>query len=389
MPQKQGDHLNVGEIKSSIIMFILQTMGPVGEPAIRDFLLKKYDVINQGTINRHLHDLQKLDCIELIPPQKKGLRNYWDITKIKNLKKIRKEFPELRLNTHEKAILLILRGIWSARYKEDSTITYLEISYSTSVLDWLKLYIQLLMSTSFFNACIEVGIIKLYERIYKIYTTSNGSYRYQRINELLIVCYKACVKYYPDFKISEKEFADAMNAEAHHWETIQFLTKGYFSKFIKNSFPGLPEEMFLLISKTRFSEIEKIPEKIPGEINDKDLVNYMLNTISLIIDQEWHYMFSKNNLLLEHFLNQDILFGVDSDDEHDLVKKTIKNHTLPSRFTKPNHLIIQQAALADSKPVSDIIYKYKQPAQFSDGSNNPDEINQKVLKYYSDLIGND
>jgi len=71
MPQKQGDHLNVGEVKSSIIMFILQTMEPVEEPAIRDFLLQKYNVINQGTINRHLHDLQKLDCIELIPPQKK------------------------------------------------------------------------------------------------------------------------------------------------------------------------------------------------------------------------------------------------------------------------------------------------------------------------------
>jgi len=71
MPQKQGDHLKVGEVKSSIIMFILQTMEPVEEPAIRDFLLQKYNVINQGTINRHLHDLQKLDCIELIPPQKK------------------------------------------------------------------------------------------------------------------------------------------------------------------------------------------------------------------------------------------------------------------------------------------------------------------------------
>jgi hypothetical protein len=33
-------------------------------------------------------------------------------------------------------------------------------------------------------------------------------------------------------------------------------------------------------------------------------------------------------LLLEHFLIQDILIGVDSDDEHDFVKKTIENRGL-------------------------------------------------------------
>jgi len=97
MPKKQGDHLNVGEVKSSIIMFILQNVRSVGEPAIRDFLLQEYNVMNQGNINRHLHDLQKLDCIELIPPQKKGLRNYWDITKIKNLKKIQMILKQISL----------------------------------------------------------------------------------------------------------------------------------------------------------------------------------------------------------------------------------------------------------------------------------------------------
>jgi len=119
MPKKQGDRLNVGEVKSSIIYFILENVKSVGEPAIRNFLSQKYDLMDQGNINRHLHDLQKLDCIELIPPQKKGLRNYWDITKLKNLKNIRREFSELRLNTHEKSINIILQEIGRGKYSPD------------------------------------------------------------------------------------------------------------------------------------------------------------------------------------------------------------------------------------------------------------------------------
>ena len=129
--------------------------------------------------------------------------------------------------------------------------------------------------------------------------------------------------------------------------------------------------------------MEKIPEKIPDEINDKDLVSYMLNTISLIIEQKWNYKFAKDDLLLKHFFDQDMLFGVDSDDEHNFVKKTIENHTLPRGSTEPHNLILREAELADLRLASEIIYKYKQPAQFSDGCNNPNEVYQKVLEYYS------
>jgi hypothetical protein len=365
MPKKQGDRLNVGEVKSSIIGFILENVRSVGEPAIRDFLSQKYDLMDQGNINRHLHDLQKLDCIELIPPQKKGMRNYWDITKLKNLKNIRREFPELRLNMHEKSINIILQEIGRGKYNPD----------------WLKLYIQLLISTSFFNACIELGIMKLYHGIYKIYTTSNGSYRHHRINDLLKICYFTCIKYHSDFKMPEKAFTDAMKALP--WEHITFFDKEHVLKWIKDHLPRLPDEISLQIFKTKFPEIEKIPEKIPDEINDKDLVSYMLNTISLIIEQKWDYKFAKDDLLLKHFFDQDMLFGVNSDDEHYFVKKTIENHTLPSGSTEPHNLILQEAELADLELASEMIYAYKQPAQFSDGCNNPDEVKQKVLEFNS------
>ena len=49
MQKKQGDRLNVGEVKSSILEFILKNEEPVGEPAIREFLLKKYNVMIRET----------------------------------------------------------------------------------------------------------------------------------------------------------------------------------------------------------------------------------------------------------------------------------------------------------------------------------------------------
>jgi hypothetical protein len=98
------------------------------------------------------------------------------------------------------------------------------------------------------------------------------------------------------------------------------LFKNYFETY----FPGLPEEIPLVIFETKLSKIEKIPEKIPDDINCKELVTYILNTIWLMIEQNRDYLFSKDDLLLKHFFNHDILLGVDSTDEITLWKKQMR-----------------------------------------------------------------
>jgi hypothetical protein len=73
MVEKRRYHFNVGEVKSGIIELILGHKGQIGEPFIRRSLQEKYDGIDQGAVNRHLHDLQKLGCLDWIPPSKKQL----------------------------------------------------------------------------------------------------------------------------------------------------------------------------------------------------------------------------------------------------------------------------------------------------------------------------
>ena len=185
--------------------------------------------------------------------------------------------------------------------------------------DWLKIHIQLLISISLFNTCIETGTKILCQGSWKSYTTINDPVRHKRINNLLKICYLACTKLNSDFEVSEDMFTDMM--KNWPWDIFRFENKECILWLFKYYLPELPEEIPLLIFKTKLSEVEKIPPKLPDKINDEDLVKYMLNMIQLIMEQKLDYESLGYDLLLKHFFNHDILIGVDSQEEHYFVKK--------------------------------------------------------------------
>ena len=368
MPKKQGGHLNIGEVKSSILEFILKQNDDVGEPTIRKYLLEKYDVIDQGNINRHLHYLQKRGCIELIPPQTR-LRNYWNIKTRTNLKNIRLEFPGIQLNKHDKAIGII--------------ITELEQDPNNCYVDWLKIYIYLFTSVSFFNTYIEADTKIFHQGNWNSYTTINDHLRHKRINDLLKICYLTCAKQYPDFKLSEDMFTDILTKTP--WEVFRFDSTRSLVRLFEDYLPGLPTEIPLQISKTKLSRIEKIPDKIPDEINNENLVKYMLNTLQLIVEQTLDYESLIYDLLLEHFFKHDILIGVDSQEEHEFVKKTIENHALPKGSTDPPYENLRKAKLADARLMTETLIKYNQSARLSCISDNFDEEYQIIVEHCSNF----
>lgn len=213
----------------------------------------------------------------------------------------------------------------------------------------MKQYIHLLISTSFFNACVELGIGKIHQGINNIYNAVRGSDLHKRMFDLLKVCYSAYAKYQSDFKISKSKFIYTMLEL--RWEHI-FFDKESLAKCLEDSLPGFPEELPRIISETKLSEIEKIPEEIPGEKNDENFVRYMLNTIRVIATYHLDYNRSKDYLLLEHFSDHDKLLGVDSDDEHYYVKKLIDNHALPSGSIEPHNVLLHEKEFADLKVAS-------------------------------------
>lgn len=381
MAKTKGDRLKHKEVKVGIIEFILKNSESVSEPAIRDHLKEKYGIMDQSTINKHLHALQDLTCIEQIS-HKPGLRNYWDIKNIKNLNNIKHEFPELRLNRYEKSIDLIMHH------------------FGRHIMgpDGLKLYIQLLLSPSLFNICIDTDIETLDEGVWGIYINWNGSCRHQHIEDLLKICYTACVKHYSSFQMSEKAFIGMMNG--FPFEHVGIFDKATILKMFETNLPGLPEEIPLkifetkLLRKERLAEgiteevlkkiqielLEEIPEKIPEEINNKDLIKYILNTMRLLREESQDFSSTRDSILLEHCLKNDMLLGAGSEEEIAFMKKTKDTMFLANNYA------YRKIKTDDLKLASKIIFNYKQPSKFVEGSNDPDEIYKNLLKYYGTLV---
>jgi hypothetical protein len=159
----------MGEVKSEIIKVILRYKGLVTEPFIRKGLQEKCDEIDQSTVNRHLHDLQKLGYLDLISPSKETTRkNRWNIVTLKQLEKIRHHFPDIQLNRYEKSLDIV------SRYHLDYISPVRNVIFR----------VQLLLSTSFFNLCITNDTKTLYDKAYEIYKFGKGFE-----NDLLIQSY--------------------------------------------------------------------------------------------------------------------------------------------------------------------------------------------------------
>ena len=149
MTKKKGDISNRG-LKLEIIKLILKNNGPIEEPIIRKGL--KTD---QGNLNRHSRQLEKFCCIQFVETIKKDSRklNRWDIIKIENLLKIKEKFPELQLNTFEKATSIVFKKAFPKIDPRNEK----------------KYFVQLVLSNSFFDKCIETNIEILYTRVSKRY----------------------------------------------------------------------------------------------------------------------------------------------------------------------------------------------------------------------------
>jgi hypothetical protein len=165
----QGDHLERNEVKKGIIVYILGHNYPVPEPELREHLDKKYSIRDVTNIKKHLKDLQKkpYSCIKKIVP-KPGYSNKWDIDSIEQLRKIRKEFPEIDLTFYEKALNITLAQFMNLN--------------DTLIEDNFRFFLG--MSKTFFDMCIFTDKETLYERWLNLYLlTDEGNAYYEKVKK--------------------------------------------------------------------------------------------------------------------------------------------------------------------------------------------------------------
>ena len=362
MAKTKGDHLKHKEVKSSILEFILKNNGPVSEPVIRDHLKKKYEVMDQSTINKHMHNLQDLICIELIPP-KKGLRNYWNITTLKNLKNIRFYFEDIKLNTCGKSLdILLTERLLTERPLKNS-------------MRAKKSFVQLFLSASFFDMCIKTDVETLYARASELYRLGElfNEEQYiknliaveQRSKELIHEVYIKCIRriskihnikqivdneylkdpltldlfqsfseYFSSVGISKetfermlKEIPSSMEDKSHEEQTNRIIKElsikisneiiPKMMKQIHKKSPEMPNEELNkmpqdILNKTSEEIFEKIMEGLPEILSDKIIRIKYYHEINTGVTSD---------LIFNHCFQRDIMDGTPSSEEREFVHK--------------------------------------------------------------------
>jgi len=363
MIKSKGDHLKRKEVKSSILEFILRNNGPVAEPAIRVYLKKKHGVIDQSTINKHMHNLQNLICIELIPP-KKGLRNYWNITTLLHLKNIRFYFEEIKLNTHGKSldILLTERLLIEHPLKKDS-------------MRAKKSFVQLFLSASFFDMCIKTNVETLYARASELYQLGelfneeqyikNLIVEKQTSEELIDEVYIKCLRriskinnikqivdseylkdpltldmfqnfpeYFSRLGISKetfgqmlKEIPSSMESESQEEQTNRII-KNLSIKISNKIIPKMMKEIHENSPEMPNEELNKMSQKILNKTSEaifKKIIEGLPEILSdkIIRIKYYHYVSAgvTSNLLFKHCFQRDVMDGTPSPDEREFVHK--------------------------------------------------------------------
>jgi len=235
-PRRPGERLKSDEAKIEIIEYILSRNNAITGPDIRNHLREKFRMKDRKNIEDHLKELQKKRCIEKF--ERNGFENRWDITKIKTLKSIKDNHSDMQLNKYEKSKMIILY----------------ESGYDIRTPEGLKIYIQLLLSKSFFDECINTGIETLCDIAWEFYLCDKGFHIDQDVKQNLNECYTTLRKRDPNFKMSEEEFK----------KTIEEI----FFKVCEEMFPGLsigkPNKKTLEMKKLlkMIPEREKILESV-------------------------------------------------------------------------------------------------------------------------------
>lgn len=238
-----GERLKKDEVKTAIVEYILSNPSEVPQPQIASFLKKEYGLYDKTNIGKHLKQLsEEYNCIKIIKGER-GFENQCDIKTVGNLKNIMFYFKDIKLNTYEKSINIILKKFGCVSTSFESLI----------------LYIRLRLSVTFFNMCIDTGIKKMCSTAWEIYLHEKDLNKNQLVKSNLNECYATFIKCHPNFEMSGDEFREAMNE--------------MFFKVCDEKFPGWLSEMstetYLKLIGELSVESHEILEEVLNMCEDK------------------------------------------------------------------------------------------------------------------------
>ena len=404
MAEAKKYHYAVGEVKTKILELILMSAGPVTEPDIRKNIQTYYEGITQATVNRHLNDLLKDGCVELIPPSKKTTRaNKWDIVKITNLHKILDHFEKIQLNKFEKTINLILHKLRIGRKSQR----------------YVYFFIVLRLSKSFFLTCMNTDIELLKSHAREIFNHATGFKNEILIKKLPNECNSTCFKGKLNFEMSEERFREIMEELArknvellveYGWRLSRIRTEHEKENFRKLH-SGVDEQLEIAaINRARTSKSNPVEnpifwlecfyemfKKVGPELSKTDIKTILETpddyqnmclkldeTLSLVKDQTYTFEHSYLDLLFNHFYYRDILEGKAFSEEKEFAKNTknILDEYYSHRGSKDIVVAVNKLVFGEMKNISSVMAKYKMPSILPNISDDSTEILRELLTLY-------
>jgi hypothetical protein len=414
MVKKEKYHFEPNEVKIDILDFVLKNDKPVSEPNIREYLNTKYGGIDQSNVNRHLHGLEGLGCIELHLPAEKSRSNFWGIKTPEHLKAIKAEKFEMQLNIYEKSLDIVLNTLGIVRK-------------SSRYVDF---FIRMRLSPSFFTMCMDTDIELLHSRARELFNHDKGFKNEQRLEELLKGYNSQYIKGQLNFEMSEERLRETMgeislNVKDLYVEyicrTCHFPTEPDKENFRRTQeryendiIGGIMADMmynpgFCRIDQKSWVEIfhEKFTERIPELLDMRietilktpdEYKNIYLKTeeiFALIKSQNEMFERSYLDLLFEHFYYSDLLDGIASRCEKTFAQNTKKiteiyyadlesiNNTEVREKREQFMSVVNGLVLGEMENISTVMARYKIPSILPDISDDPKEVLIKLLKLYN------
>ncbi|KKG16017.1 hypothetical protein EO98_04780 [Methanosarcina sp. 2.H.T.1A.6] len=177
-----------GVTQVNIIEFILNASDGIANELDIPEKLK----MNESTIRKHMPLLYESYCVDWIhpDPDDKKRKKIWSIRRIENLRNIRKEYPEIKLNTYKTALDIIIKTFITRNYPCENN----------------RFREQLQVSESFFDLCVLNDPDTLFQNAWKSYQHSEGFEKYRRVKNCINKLISDYAKYHPNVEMTEELF---------------------------------------------------------------------------------------------------------------------------------------------------------------------------------------
>jgi len=342
-----GDHLPIGKVKSEIISYILSKNDAVPATDLIKHLREKYGIRNKKNINNHLNELKANNCIEKIDPLRDGFENKWNITKIKTLKNIMSLFPEIRLNKYEKTVNIVLK----------------KFNFAIVPVREKKAFVQLSLSISFFEKCLDTDIETLCARASKIpqlneYINREGQNeedierltheaylefmeRIHKISDIWPITNDEFIRYSVNFDVYQNTpqyFQNSSMSEEKFKRMLEEIKDPLEEKDLDGVIQRVIKELSMKVSHEIFSKrlaelseeslqnqevLNKMSDEIFEKLMEKNPIDLPMK-ICEIIDTRFQKMSTIFDKIFDHFYQRDVMDGSDSDEEQKFVSEMNK-----------------------------------------------------------------